>query len=185
MTSSLFAAEEIDLPSYWLIVGTAENVSITAALGWTVQGFKSRHGKKAAAMRPGDQLIYYVTGIKAIAAVAQVASSSFESHDLVWRSDARPPDNYPWRVQITRGIVLTPDRYIPVQSLLDRLAFVRKWPPENWTLAFQGNVHLLPFEDGVLLSGLIGDAAGEADPSPGSSAAAHGGTPIATASGTP
>lgn len=152
------------MPNFWLVVGTAENLAITAALGWTIQGFKSRHGKKAAAMQPGDELIYYVTGAKVFAATAQVTSAFFESHEPVWRSEARPPDDYPWRVRITRGIVLRPEQGIPAAALASRLSFVRKWPPEHWTLAFQGNVHLLPPEDGSLLVGLITAAAGPAGP---------------------
>jgi len=28
-----------------------------------------------------------------------------------------------------------------------RLDYVRKWPPEHWTLAFQGHIHALPRND--------------------------------------
>jgi hypothetical protein len=147
------------LPSYWLIVGTAENLAITAGLGWTMQGFKSRHGKKAAAMKPGDVLVYYVTGTMAFAAVAKVRSECFESHEPVWHSESKPPDDYAWRVSISPETILATDRYIRARSLVERLTFVRKWPTENWTLAFQGNVHLLPAEDGMLLESLIRAAA--------------------------
>lgn len=146
--------------SHWMVVGTARNLEITAGLGWTVQGFKSRHRKKAESMRPGDMLVYYVTGTMAFAAVARVTSQYFESRELVWHSEAKPADIYPWRVHIAPETVLSPSQYIPAKTLIDRLTFVQKWPSLNWTLAFQGNVHLLPPEDGLLLVGLIRAAAG-------------------------
>ena len=147
------------MSNYWMIVGTPGNLEISRALGWTVQGFKSRHGKKAAAMEPGDLLIYYVTHLQAFAAVAKVTSRFFESHEQVWHSDGKP-DDYPWRVAIEPVAVLAPGRYIAAEPVAPRLAHVHKWPAANWTLAFQGNVHLLPREDGELLFSLITEAGG-------------------------
>ena len=31
------------------------------------------------------------------------------------------------------------------------VAYIRRWPPENWYLAFQGNLHLLPKDDFFLI----------------------------------
>jgi hypothetical protein len=140
------------MSNYWLIVGTQANFQVSAQLGWTVQGFKSRHGKKAAAMRPGDKLIYYLTQQQVLAGVATVASTYFEAHQPVWKSDAKLADDYPWRVQISPDVILDASRFLPVAPIASQLVHVRKWPAANWTLAFQGNVHLLPQEDGELLT---------------------------------
>jgi hypothetical protein len=35
--------------------------------------------------------------------------------------------------------------------LAPRLDYVKRWPPENWYMAFQGNLHLLPKNDFVLI----------------------------------
>jgi hypothetical protein len=150
------------MPNYWLIVGTAGNFEISARLGWRVQGFKSRHGKKAAAMHPGDKLIYYLTQKQVLAGVATVTSTFYEAHDPVWKSEAKPGEDYPWRVHIAADVILDPSRFLAVAPLAGRLVHVRKWPVANWTLAFQGNVHLLPPEDGELLVGLIRLASGAA-----------------------
>jgi len=150
------------MPSYWLIVGTPANFQVSAQLGWTVQGFKSRHGKKAAAMRPGDKLIYYLTQQQVLAGVATVVSTYFEAHDPVWKSEAKPGEDYPWRVHIVPDVILDAGRFLPVAPLASWLVHVRKWPAANWTLAFQGNVHLLPPEDGELLIDLIRRASGAA-----------------------
>jgi hypothetical protein len=148
------------VPNYWLIVGTQANFQISAQLGWTLQGFKSRHGKKAAAMLPGDKLIFYLTKMQVLAGAATVVSNCFEAHNPLWTSDAKPGEDYPWRVRIAPDVILDSSRMLPVAPLASRLALVRKWPATNWTLAFQGNVHLLPQEDGELLIGLIRQAGG-------------------------
>lgn len=145
--------------NYWLIVNTPANFAVSAELGWTVQGFKSRHRKKAAAMRPGDALIYYLTQQQVFAGVATVTSLYLESHQRLWRSAAKPDEDYPWRVQIAPATILAPGQYIAAEPVAPRLAHVRKWPQANWTLAFQGNVHLLPEADGLLLCELIASAA--------------------------
>ena len=150
------------MPNYWLIVGTPANFQVSAQLGWTVQGFKSRHGKKAAAMLPGDKLIYYLTQQQALTAVATVVSTYFEAHDPVWKSEAKPGEDYAWRVQIAPDVILDPSRFLPIAPLAGRLVHVRKWPTANWTLSFQGNVHLLPPEDGELLIDFIRRASGAA-----------------------
>jgi hypothetical protein len=150
------------MPNYWLIVGTPTNFLVSAQLGWTLQGFKRRHGKKAAAMRPGDKLIYYLTQKQVLAAATTVVSDSFEAHDPLWRSETTPSEDYPWRVRIVPDVILDPSLMLPVAPLAGRLAHVRKWPAANWTLAFQGNVHLLPPEDGELLMGLLHQTGGAA-----------------------
>lgn len=143
-------------------MGTPANFQVSAQLGWTVQGFKSRHGKKAAAMLPGDKLIYYLIEQQVLAAVATVVSTYFEAHDPVWKSEAKPGEDYPWRVQIAPDVILDASRFLPIAPLAGRLVHVRKWPAANWTLAFQGNVHLLPPEDGELLINLMRRASGAA-----------------------
>ena len=72
--------------SYWIIVGSPENFARTAERGFTVQGLKSRHRKKAERMRPGDKIVYYLTGVKALAGIATVTSPYFESHERIWES---------------------------------------------------------------------------------------------------
>ena len=57
---------------FWIIVGSIDNFRTTAELGFTVQGMKSRHRKKAERMGPGDKIVYYLTGLKAFAGVATI-----------------------------------------------------------------------------------------------------------------
>jgi EVE domain len=47
------------------------------------------------------------------------------------------------------------DDYLPVESFIQQLEYAKRWPAENWTLAFQGNVHKLSDEDYQLIHGLL------------------------------
>jgi predicted RNA-binding protein len=131
---------------YWMIVSSPENFRKTRELGYTIQGLKSRHRRRVETMRVGDRLLYYITGRMAFAATVTVASPMYEDHTPIWRS-ARRDEDYPWRVHIRRDVILEDVDWIPAKELAYRLDYVRKWPPEHWTLAFQGHIHALPRND--------------------------------------
>jgi hypothetical protein len=130
-------------PAYWIVVGSIDNFRKTAELGFALQGLKSRHRKKAERMRPGDKLVWYVTGVKAFAGVATITSPFFESHERIWQSGdpKKAAEDYPFRVRIEPEVVLPEGDFLPAEGVARRMAYVAKWPAENWTLAFQGNVH--------------------------------------------
>ena len=142
-------------PSYWIIVGSPGNYAKTRSLGFTVQGIKSRHKKKAEKMAAGDKLVYYVTGRKAFAAVATVTSPYFESHERIWESQdpKKAAEDYPFRVAIAPDLVLADADYLPAEGIARRMIYAQRWPAANWTLAFQGNVHLIPEADYRLIRG--------------------------------
>ena len=97
-------------------------------------------------MRAGDRLLYYVTGRMAFAGAATLTSGMFEEHNVIWRS-ARREELYPWRVRTRADIFLEEPDWITAKDLAFRMEYVRKWPPEHWTLAFQGHLHQLPQRD--------------------------------------
>jgi predicted RNA-binding protein len=147
-------------PQYWMVVSSPDNFRKTREYGFTVQGLKSRHRKRAETMRSGDRLLYYVTGRMAFAGTVTVTSSMFEDHSHVWRSSRRDED-YPWRVRLRPDHVLDEGEWVPAKELAYRLDYVRKWPPEHWTLAFQGHVHQLPQKDFKLIEDEIRRTAGQ------------------------
>ena len=128
---------------YWIIVGSPENFARTAEQGFTVQGVKSRHRKKAERMKPGDKIIYYLTGLKAFGGIATIESPYFESHERIWESGdpKKAAEDYPFRVQISPDLILPAGNAIPAEGVARQMTYVAKWPANNWTLAFQGNVH--------------------------------------------
>jgi len=143
--------------SFWMIVTSPGNYERTKALRFSQQGMKKRHLRKAERMAPGDGMCWYVTGHQTFAAIATLTSPFFESAKPIWVSDGAP-DIYPWRVRIKKQKALAPENGVPAESLVAKLAFVRKWPKASWRLAFQGNVHELPAADYALIARAVASA---------------------------
>ena len=149
-------------PTYWIIVGSPDNFAKTRELGFTIQGLKSRHRKKAERMKPGDKIVYYVTGLKQFAGISTITSPYFESHAPIWKSKdpKKAAEDYPHRVKIEPDTILEEGHYVDAEPLARQMTYVAKWPAANWTLAFQGNVHEIGVDDFALIEAAIASAAG-------------------------
>lgn len=147
----------------WMLVGSVGNWHRTKELGFTIQAIKARHRKKVTQMRPGDGFAYYCTGVMAFAGTTTVTSEYFESIEPSWISGdpERNAREYPFRVRIAADLALDDDEFVDAEPLARQMAYARKWPPEHWTLAFQGNVHLIPEEDFQLIRTAIERAASQ------------------------
>ena len=143
---------------YWMVVSSPDNFRKTREHGFAIQGLKSRHRRRVETMRVGDRLLYYVTGRMGFAATVTVASPMYEDHTPIWRSSRRDED-YPWRIHIRPDFVLDEADWVPAKELAYRLDYVRKWPPEHWTLAFQGHIHALPRADFTVIEDEISRSA--------------------------
>jgi hypothetical protein len=150
-------------PNYWIIVGSPDNFARTRELDFTVQGIKSRHRKKAEKMQPGDKIVYYVTGLKAFAGIATITSPYFEAHDVIWSSadPKKGAEDYPYRVGIEPDVILEEGSYVDAEPIARQMEYARKWPAENWTLAFQGNVHNIGEGDFRLIEQAIAERRGQ------------------------
>jgi EVE domain len=144
-------------PAYWIIVGSPDNFARTEALGFTVQGMKSRHRKKADRMKIGDKIVFYLTGLKAFGGIATIMSPYFESHERIWQSGdpKKETEDYPFRVKIEPDVMLTAKAATPAEPIAREMTYVSKWPAANWTLAFQGNVHEIGEDDYALIRDAI------------------------------
>jgi len=136
-------------PTNWIIVGSPDNFAATRSLDFTVQGIKSRHRKKAESMKPGDRIVWYITGVKAFAGYATITSDYYEDHTPIWKSrdPKKDAEDYPYRVKIQPELILDEGAFIPAEPVARQMTYVAKWPAANWTLAFQGNVHKIDDED--------------------------------------
>jgi hypothetical protein len=154
-------AETTAAPAYWIIVGSTDNFARTRELGFSMQGIKSRHRKKAEKMKPGDKIVWYLTGVKAFGGVATITSEYFESHDRIWQSGdpKKEAEDYPFRVNIEPEIVLSEGDWISAEPIARQMTYVSKWPANNWTLAFQGNVHSIGAEDFELIRAAVAERA--------------------------
>lgn len=144
-------------PTYWIIVGSPDNFARTRALGFSLQGVKSRHRKKAEKMKPGDKIVWYLTGVKAFGGIATITSRYFESHERIWQSGdpKKDAEDYPFRVSIEPDVVLDEGQWVEAEPIARLMQYVSKWPASNWTLAFQGNVHAIDADDFALIASAI------------------------------
>lgn len=136
--------------NHWMLVSCAENFELSRSRGFDVAAMKSRHAKKAADVRPGDKVIFYLTGVMAFGGVAEVTGESYYSEEPIWGS-RKVGESYPHRFPIAVEYAADPGKYLPAADLVEHMAHTKKWPAEHWRLAFQGNVHRLPQEDYKLI----------------------------------
>lgn len=146
-------------PTHWLLVSSPENFETSRGRGFDVAGMKSRHRKKAELVKAGDTVLFYCVGLKAIAGLATVTGPMFEDPSHIWDS-RKEGEEYPFRFPITPvAMIGDPSDFVRVEPLVDLMEYPKRWPRANWTLAFQGNVHKLPFRDFNLLKRAVCNAA--------------------------
>ena len=154
-----------DGPTSWILTGSLENFRINVERGFDVIGFKERRRRQAEEFEPGDEIFFYVTGVQAFGGIARVKSEMFEDRDPIWpgkrKSDppSRKREPYPWRVAAEPVLVLPEDRFVPAEELVTELEHVRKWPPDHWHLAFQGQLRTIGEADSALLRKRLESAA--------------------------
>ena len=135
--------------NFWMIVCNADNFRITQERGFTLQGLKAQHRRKIQRVGAGDRILYFVTHTRRFTATATATSSYFEDSTPIWEKEGKA--DWPYRVKIKPEVVLDESQYIDANLLAPRLDYVRRWPPENWYMAFQGNLHLLPKSDFLII----------------------------------
>jgi predicted RNA-binding protein len=136
----------------WILTGSLENFRINVERGFDVIGFKERRRRQAQEFEPGDEIVFYVTGVQAFGGIARVKSTMFEDRDPIWpQGRKKHPEPYPWRVEAEPVLVLDEDDFVPAEELAGELEHVRKWPAEHWHLAFQGQLRPIGEGDATLL----------------------------------
>ena len=145
------------MPTYWIVVGSEENMRIAEARGFDMFGFKSTRRRESAGMKPGDKLIFYLMGVMKFGGIANVASEVYEDHSPVFKSEKKAGEDYPFRVKTTPDRLLDRDRWLDVKEYASRLELTRR-RGEHWRLAFQGNLHKISDEDYEIISNDINAA---------------------------
>ena len=135
--------------NFWMINCNEQNFDITRNLQFTSQGLKAEYRRKVQRVEPDDRIVFYVTGIRAFTATATVTKSYEEVGSSPWVKEGKT--TWPYRIGISPDVVLDKSQYIDAGMLAYRLEYIRKWSPEDWHLAFQGNLHLLSKSDFFLL----------------------------------
>ena len=135
----------------WILTGSPENYEATKAHGFTVIGLKERNRNRALEMEVGDRIVLYLTRVIAFAGSIRVEGELYEERSKVWPGKPGKADSYPWRFQTSPEVVLEEPEWIPAVSLVDDLDHIRKWPPEHWRLAFQGQIRPVSSHDAEIL----------------------------------
>jgi hypothetical protein len=137
--------------SHWLITLSPENYSITRQGRLALLGLRSRHRKKAERVAVGDRVLYYVLNQRIFPATATVTSAYFEDRHPIWINQERRDDPFPYRVHTHPNLVLEPGEGLDAEAIAPRLLYLKRWAPELWFLALQGDVHLLSSQDFLLV----------------------------------
>lgn len=143
----------------WVLTGSLDNFRATREHGFRLIGAKEKRRRMAEQIEPGDQIVFYVTGVQAFGGVVRVTSAMFEDRAKIWPGKPGKADAYPWRFETEPVEVLDEERFVPAEDLAGELEHVRKWPAAHWHLAFQGQLRTVPEADSQLLLGRIRRAA--------------------------
>ncbi|MGI8460216.1 MAG: EVE domain-containing protein [Solirubrobacterales bacterium] len=140
----------------WILTGSVENFRINVERGFDVIGFKERRRIQASEFEPGDEIVFYVTGVKAFGGIARVRSGMFEDREPIWpQGKKKHLEPYPWRIEAEPITILDEEAFVPAEELVEDLEHARKWPAEHWTLAFQGQLRTVSEADAKLLRSRI------------------------------
>ncbi|HEX8646248.1 MAG TPA: EVE domain-containing protein [Thermoleophilaceae bacterium] len=146
----------------WILTGSPENFEATRERGFRVIGMKEKRRLMAEQIEPGDRIVFYLTRVKALAAIVRVTGEMYEDRSKIWPGKPGKVDPYPWRFETKPELVLDEEDHVPAEELADELEHVRKWPREHWTLAFQGQLRTVSDADARLLEERLRAAAGAA-----------------------
>ena len=144
----------------WILTGSLENFQINVERGFDVIGFKERRRNQATEFEPGDEIVFYITGVQAFGAIARATSRMFEDRAPIWpQGKKKKPEAYPWRVEAEPDVVLAEEDFVPAEEMVGRLEHIAKWPAEHWHLAFQGQLRIIGDADAMILRKRIESAA--------------------------
>jgi len=144
----------------WILTGSLENFRINVERGFDVIGFKERRRLQAQEFEPGEEIVFYVTGVQAFGGIARVTSDMFEDRTPIWpQGKKKKPEPYPWRVEAEPVLVLDEDDFVPAEEFVGELEHIAKWPADHWQLAFQGQLRTIEAADAKLLRERLAAAA--------------------------
>ena len=144
-------------PKTWILTGSLENFRINVERGFDVIGFKERRRNQAMEFEPGDEIVFYVTGVQAFGGIARVTSEMFEDRTPIFSQNKKKAfEPYPWRVHAEPVTVLAEEDFVPAEELVGELEHIAKWPAEHWHLAFQGQLRTIGEADDALLRSRLG-----------------------------
>ena len=143
----------------WVLTGSLDNFRATRDHGFRVIGAKEGRRRMAEQIEPGDQIVFYVTGVQAFGGMIRVTGDMYEDRTKLWPGKPGKADAYPWRFETEPVLALDEDHFVPAEGVARELEHVGKWPAEHWHLAFQGQLRTVSEADAELLERRLTEAA--------------------------
>jgi hypothetical protein len=140
-----------EAPKTWILTGSPENFAATREREFRLIGMKEGRRRMAEQVEPGDRIVFYLTKVGRFAAMVRVVGPMFEDRAKVWPGKPGAADAYPWRFETAPEIVLDEQAWVDAEELKGELEHIRKWPPDHWKLAFQGQLRTVSDADADLL----------------------------------
>ena len=121
--------------NYWLDLFTGTTGDEFKANGANVSGFRESRWKTVQRIRPGDQLLCYLTGLSCFIGALEVLSDAYRDDSRIWTNET-----FPCRLKVKVVIELSPETAVPVHSLRESLSiFQGLSSPIAWTGHFRGS----------------------------------------------
>lgn len=141
-------------PTYWLDLFTHQTWTEFLAAGANVTGFRENRWKTLQAMKQGDILLCYLTGVSRWIGLLEVTGPAFEDTSPIWSAST-----FPARIPVKLLAKLNPLEAVPVIEMQDRLSiFQNLKSPHAWTGRFRGSPYKWDSADGEAVVAAILDA---------------------------
>ena len=126
----------------WIQVGSPDNFEVLRDRNFDVSAFKASRRKQSGEMQPGDRIVYYLTKEVLFGGIVEVTGQMFEdTSDIGLRSDGKPGEDYPFRIDTKPVVIPAQGNYVDVREITDLLDKTRKLGPKKLGMAFRGNLH--------------------------------------------
>lgn len=132
---------------YWIDLFTWNTWQEFLKAGATVSGFRAKRWKTVQAMKPGDILLCYLTGLSRFCGMLEVTGKPYQDSVPIWGEDS-----FPSRIPVRLVMSLEPEYAIPVASLGAELSYFRDAKsPHSWTGHFRGSPKEEKTEDAQII----------------------------------
>jgi hypothetical protein len=140
--------------SYWLDLFTGKTWGEFLEADGAVSGFRRSRWKTVQRIRPGDELLCYLTGVSRFIGLLRVVSEPFLDTTPIWSDE-----EFPCRLKVDVEVALEPETAVPVRLLSDRLSvFQNLQNPRAWTGHFRGSPARWKTDDGDAVKQALLDA---------------------------
>jgi predicted RNA-binding protein len=135
------------MTNYWLISTTPEDFEIDRQIDFSNQGLKERNKKMVKQFKLGDRVVYHITKISKIGAIATVTSGYYyDDKNRIWADET---EIWPVRTKSEPYLVLEDDELLDLKKLVKDLSFIKN--KVNWGIYLRGSLRKLPEEDYQLI----------------------------------